>query len=162
MQLLVRKISRSKWNNSDEDVFKLSSDAITTCIRTSRNTLSVWKIETENDLDEAVLALASNFQKLETIDVVTLDGDYLIKASVEQEQTNGITPIADLINNHYDLKNLNYYKIGIVAEHIIQRLMLNKVKRYTIEELKAILKKAIKQDRLKIEDLNESVAVLVK
>jgi len=162
MQLLVRKINRSKWNNADEDIFKLSSDAITSCLRSSRNTLSVWKIESENNLDEAVLALISNFQKLESIDIVTLDGDYLIKAMVEQEQTEGITPISDLVDSHYDLKNLNYYKIGIVAEHIIQRIRLNKVKRYTINELKIILKKAIEQDRLKIEDLHVSVAELVR
>jgi hypothetical protein len=162
MQLLVRKINRSKWNNADEDIFKLSSDAITSCLRSSRNTLSVWKIESESDLDEAVLALISNFQKLESIDIVTLDGDYLIKAMVEQEQTEGITPISDLVDSHYDLKNLNYYKIGIVAEHIIQRIKLNKVKRYTINELKRILKKAIEQHRLKIEDLHVSVAELVR
>ena len=162
MQLFVRKINRSKWNSSDDNVFNLPSDAITSCTRTSRNTLSVWKITSENDLDEAVLALASNFQKLEAIDVVILDGDYLVKATIEQEQTNGITPVTDLIEYHYDLKNLNYYKIGLVAEHIIKRIRLNKVKRYTITELKELLKKAIEQDRLKIEDLNESVAELIK
>ena len=81
---------------------------------------------------------------------------------VEQEQTEGITPISDLADSHYDLKNLNYYKIGFVAEHIIQRIKLNKVKRYTINELKVILKKAIEQDRLKIEDLHESVAELMR
>jgi len=162
MQLLVRKINRSKWNNADNDVFKLASDAITSCLRTTRNTLSVWRIETENDLDDAVLAIASNFQKLETIDVVTLDGEYLVKVNVEHEQTDGITPVSDLVHNHFDLKNLNYYKIGLVAEHIIQRIQFNKIKRYTKKELESILKNAINQNRLRIEDLHESVVELIK
>lgn len=162
MQLLVRKINRSKWNNADDNVFNLSSDAITSCLRTSRNTLSVWKIESEDELDEAALALASNFQKLEAVDTVILDGDYLERVTIEQEQTDGITPITDLVENHFDLKNLDYYKIGLVAEHIVQRIKINKVKRYTIIELKSILKKAVEQERLKIEDLHEAVAELIK
>lgn len=161
MQLLVRKINRSKWNNAEDDVFKLSSDAITSCLRTSRKTLSVWKINSENELDEAVLALASNFQKLESIDVVILDGNYLLEVTVEQEQTDGVTPVPDLVQNHIDLKDLNYYKVGLIAEHIIDRIKQKKIKRYTITELKDILKKAIEQKRLKIEHLNNSVAKMV-
>ena len=162
MQLLVRKINRSKWNNADDNIFNLSSDAITSCLRTSSKTLSVWKISTEEDLNEAVLAIVSNFQKLEAIDVVILDGEYLIKATIEQEQTNGITPVSDLVESHIDLKNLNYYKIGLVSEHIVQRIKSNKVKRYTIAELKDLIRNAIEQDRLKIEDLNESIAVFFR
>lgn len=162
MPLLVRKINRSKWNNADDNVFNLSSDAISNCLKTTRCTLSVWKITSEEELDEAVLALISNGSKLETIDVVTLDGDYLLKVEVTGEETEGITKVPDLVNNHMDLNQLNYYKIGLVAEHIIQRIKLKKVKRYTIEELKKILQNAIQADRLKIEDLDASLADKIK
>jgi hypothetical protein len=162
MRLLVRKINRSKWNNAEDDVFKLSSDAISNCLKTSRCTLSVWRINSEDEIDEAVLALVSNGSKLETIDVVTLDRDYLLKAEVSEEETAGITKVPDLVNNHLDLNELNYYKIGLVAEHIIQRIRLNKVKRYTIDELKKILQDAIQADRLKIEDLDASLAEKIK
>lgn len=157
MQLLVRKINRTKWNNVDEDVFLLSSDAISSCLRTKSNTLSVWRINSETEIDEAVLAIISNGDNIETIDVVVLDGEFLVKASVEQEFTEGNTPVIDLRQNHVDLKNLNYFKIGLVAEHIIQRIKFEKVKRYTKKELKSILKKAIEQERLKMEDLKEAV-----
>tara|TARA_R110002033_G_scaffold40631_3_gene81046 strand:- start:134 stop:625 length:492 start_codon:yes stop_codon:yes gene_type:complete len=158
MGLLVRKINRSKWPNSDNtDVFEISSDAITSCLRSTRNTLSVWKIDSEKDLDEAVLALAASFQRLESIDVVLLEGQDLVKANINCIQTKGITLVKDLEQTHYDLSELNYFKVGLVAEHIAQRIYLKKIKRYTVTDLKRVLNKAIEDNRLKMEDLNESV-----
>jgi hypothetical protein len=162
MQFLVRQIQKGNWVNVDDNIFKLSSDVLTSALKTQKDTLSVWQINSENDLDEAVLAIVSNFKVLESIDVVILDGVYLLKANVEQEQTNGRTPVTDLINSHYDLKKLDYYTLGLVAEHIIQRVKINKIKRYSIKDLKTILKKAISDNRLKLEDLKESVAELIK
>lgn len=64
----------------------------------------------------------------------------------------------DLENTHFDLIDLNYYTIGLVAEHIIEKLRQKKIKRYTISDLKKILNTAIATGRLKREDLNASVA----
>jgi len=158
MGLLVRKINRGKWPKVDNnDVFEISSDAITSCLRSTKNTLSVWEINSENDLDEAVLALVANFQRLESIDVVLLDGQDLIKANVKCIQTKGITPVKDLEDTHYDLSELDYFRVGLIAEHISKRIFLKKIKRYTITDLKRILVKAIDENRLSLEDLNESV-----
>lgn len=162
MPILVRKINRSKWSDAPDDVFGVSSDAITSCLRSQNNSLSVWKIASEEDLDEVVLALVANFQRLETIDVVILDGEYLIRVNVEREECEGNTPISEVDAQHFDLVNLNYFKIGLVAEHIIERIKLNKVRRYTKVELKTLLKKAIELQRIGIEDLNESVAEALK
>lgn len=162
MQLLVRKITRSKWNNADDDVFELSSDAISSCLRTSKCTLSAWEIEKEEDLDEAVLALASGFDKLETIDVVILDGEYLELSKVLNQRSAGNTAVPDLIDKHHDFVDLNYYKLGLIAEHIIQRIKQEKVKRYSIEELKKLLIDAIDKERLRIDDLTEKVAAVVR
>lgn len=157
MGLLVRKINRSKWPQEDEDnVFNVKSDAITICLKSSSNTLSVWEIEDEQHLDEAVLALASGFQHLESIDVVMLERDKL-KKEIECKQTKGSTPVVDLENTHFDLSGLNYYTIGIVAEHIIEKIRTKKIKRYSLGELKKILNNAIDSGRLKREDLKENV-----
>src|SRR6056297_3423172 len=109
MLLLVRKINRNKWpKNGENEVFELSSDAITGCLRSSRNTISVWKIESEDDLEEATLALAAAGKRLDTFDVVILNGDKLSDLEIQMEQTDGRTVVSDLVNNHFDLKSLNY------------------------------------------------------
>lgn len=61
MSFLIRKITKSKWKNSNDpqgekelEINKLSSDAITSCLRTSKNALSFWEIsdiKNESDLD---------------------------------------------------------------------------------------------------------------
>ncbi|OGS70993.1 MAG: hypothetical protein A3F91_11240 [Flavobacteria bacterium RIFCSPLOWO2_12_FULL_35_11] len=160
MLLLVRKINRNKWpdKNSNQDVFDVELDAITNCLKSSKNTLSVWEINTENDLDEAVLALVSNFQHLEAIDVIIINGSELIKDNVMCVQTKGITPVKDLENSHYDLSELNFYTAGLIAEHIVKRIKIEKLKRYTIYDLKQILLKAISNKRVLKEDLSESLA----
>lgn len=158
MGFLVRKINISKWpQNGEKDVFKVASDAITICLKSSGNTLSVWKIDKEQNLEEAVLALASGFQHLEAIDVVMLEEDK-IKEGIEAKQTVGQTPVKDLEHTHFDLINLNYYTIGLIAESIIKEIEVKRVKRFTIGKLKLILNYAIANGRLKREDLKESVA----
>lgn len=159
MPLLVRKINRNKWpTDGDADVFKINSDAITNCLKSSKGTISVWKINEEKELDEAVLALASNFQHLEAIDVVMLDCEEIKQLNIAHEQTKGVTQVMDLEDRHFDLSNLNYYSIGLLAEHIAKRINQNKVKRYTIGNLKLILTTAIKAGRLSMSDLAESIA----
>jgi hypothetical protein len=70
----VRKIETAKWKQNDichgEDI---SADAVTISLKTTGNCLSVWKIEKECDIQDAVLAIVSNSQHFDTIDIVMLD-----------------------------------------------------------------------------------------
>ena len=76
MSLLIRKINRNKWIQNDAVPDDVPADAITGgCVRTQRNTLSVWEVPDENKIDEAVLAIVSAGHHLETIDVVQIDRD---------------------------------------------------------------------------------------
>jgi len=73
MPFLVRKISYSKWRASVEGDTTPSADAITSCMRTSGNTLSLWLIEDLTKLDDAIIAIASDFKQLEAIDIVPIE-----------------------------------------------------------------------------------------
>ncbi len=158
MSLLVRKINKAKWFQVDLwSTYDVSADAITNCLKTSKNTLSVWKIETENDLDQAVLALVSNQDNLDTIDVVILDESSLVDYNVRIISSPGNTPIESLTEAHRDLSELSYTTLGIVKDHIVSRIRNNYIKRYTVGNLKKLLKNSIEQGLLKKEDLQEGV-----
>ncbi|MCA4148535.1 hypothetical protein LDY24_17900, partial [Acinetobacter baumannii] len=54
MTIFVRKISKAKWPSEEEIAEKaldseiipfVRADALTTCLKTSQNTLSVWTVE---------------------------------------------------------------------------------------------------------------------
>ncbi len=156
--LLVRKINKAKWfqkNILEEDI--VSADAITNCLKTSRNTLSVWKIESEQELDMAVLALASKQEHLDAIDVVILEESTVSSLKIEIIATPGDTPVSDLVDTHRDLSDLDYDKLGCISSHIVERVRADKLKRYTKSALKTLLKNAIEEGLLRSEDLQESV-----
>jgi hypothetical protein len=158
MSLLIRKIDKGKWLQRDicqgEDV---PADAITNCLRTKHNTLSAWEITSENDIDEAVLAIVSGHQHLETIDVVPIDPGHLKENNIDCIRTDGLTPVRDLIKNHIDLSNLSYKKLGVIAYHIVDKIRDKKVRRYTEGRLKAILNEAIEKGRLEADKLSDSL-----
>ena len=157
MSLLIRKIKKSKWLQEDEVPNDVPADAITGCMRTQRNTLSVWEVPDENRIDEAVLAIASAGHHLETIDVVQIDREHLEENKIDCIQSSGHTPVADLVDTHIDLSNLAYKELGIIAYHIADKFRQNKVKRYREKQIKEILRTAIQKQRLETENLSESI-----
>lgn len=76
---LARKITRAKWVDAHLNSGEIPADAVTVDLRTRNNTLSFWQCgdATEEELDEAVLALAAAAQRVESIDIVWLSYDEL-------------------------------------------------------------------------------------
>ena len=160
MTFLVRKIVRGKWLNGNdicETVDEVSADAITNCIRTSKNTLSTWSIKEEQNIEEAILAIVSNHKHLDAFDVVFLDFEEIKSIGIEIKNTPGITPVESLKQLHFDLEGLNYKLLGGVSDLIIKSFKEERVKRYTRGQLKKILENAIKLGKLNGKDLNTSV-----
>ena len=159
MSFLVRKIDQGKWLQNDilrgSDV---SADAITICMKTKENILSAWEITSESNIEDAVLAIVSSGDHLETIDVVIMDRGYLIDQGISHVQKEGLTPIDDLRETHYDFINLTYPKLGVIAYHIVESFKCNRVKRYTEANLRQIMKEAIKANRLDPSRLSDSIA----
>lgn len=157
MSLLIRKINRGKWLQGEVVPADIPADAITGCMRTQRNTLSVWEVPDENKIDEAVLAIVSASDHLETVDVVQIDREYLEENEIDCIQTKGRTLVEDLADTHIDLSNLAYKELGIIAYHIADKFRQNKVIRYTRASTKKILIDAIQEKRLEVDNLKESI-----
>jgi hypothetical protein len=136
-----------------------SADAITHCIKTTNNELSVWEIPSEKSLDDAVLAIITGpkVASIETIDVVTLEPDYLHQSGIGYDKSPGQTFVDDLKGTHYDLKSMTYTKLGIVAGHISDGIQKERVARYTVGRQKEVLRNAINSGRLIASTLNENI-----
>lgn len=146
--MLVRKIDRNHWPYSDTDASAIRADAITQSLRTSQDAMSVYEIDSVAKINEALLAIASNFQRLETFDVVTIEKKDLIDAGIDCIQTTGKTPVESLKHKHNDLSKLCYSKLGIIAKYVSERINNNHHYRCVRGELKEILNKAIQEDLL--------------
>lgn len=157
MQRLVRKINKSKWLQVDIFTdYDVSADAITNCLKTTKNTLSVWSIEDDNFIESAVLAIVASQDRLETIDVVILE-ESILEKDITIIESDGLTPVLSLVKSHRDLGELTFAKLEIIKNHIVDRIRSEKCIRYTKGKTKQILLKAIDEGILKIDDLNESM-----
>jgi len=157
---LVRKIDRTKWMQNDivrgEEV---SADAITNCMKTKGNALSVWKVASESSLDQAILAMSSQFEYLETIDVVVLDEPVLQDAGLQIVATPSTTTVEHLVNTHRDIVGLTYASLGTLARFIVEGFKADRVRRFTRGQLRKLLAQALKDGTLSMQDVKESVRV---
>ncbi|MBQ7560978.1 MAG: hypothetical protein IJS99_03955 [Synergistaceae bacterium] len=160
MSLLVRKIARGKW--PDECICpleQLRADAISD-LRTSGDTLSVWKIDNINDMDTAVLALSasSKTEKIENISVVWMDEEDLKNKKINLDcSQKGDTVVIDLQDKHVNLVRLNYSFLGIVASLIMQKLKQDNFRRFTKSQVEKLLVQAYKANRIPQEACSEKL-----
>ncbi len=160
---LVRKIERGKWKaNPELEVANIPSDAITSCMRTSGNNLSVWQINHDEEnkiINDGILALVTGpkQENIETIDVVLLSPEDLIQETLNVIQQDGYTCVEDLVQAHRIISNLTYAKLGVIAGIILNEINDDKVERRTKSEILNIIIEALKQERLEFIRLNEKV-----
>ena len=158
MALLVRKIEKSKWMQKNILNGELASaDAITNSLKTTNNTLSVWRVESEAEIEKAVLAIVSESQHLDAIDIIILDQEEIKSKKLELTNSLGKTPFKEFIHNHCDIVQLDYGSLGKVADIIINSFKKNRDTRYTKSQLKKIISDGIVQGSVKIEELNENI-----
>lgn len=155
---LIRKISLAKWKSSliiGADY--ISADAITGCLRTSGNTLSVWKNESQEEYDQSILALLASLTSMETIDIVCVEAKELHQKNLELQETAGFTKAKGLEGLHRDIINLDHGSLKSVAEIIKDKVAGSKSIRFTKKDIKTILGKAVAEGKVDIVDLPEKI-----
>jgi hypothetical protein len=162
MPLLVRRINRAKWEQiKSEDYEDVSADAITNCLKTSNNELSVWKINNETELENAILALITgkSQEKLSTLHYVILNEEFVLQNGLELKNTSGDTAVETLKNTHSDISNLTYKKLGIVKTLILESIKSEQCSFFSKKQLKEIIQKALLHGIVDKELLNEKLVI---
>ena len=162
MGLLLRKITPNKWqSNLGKTPDNFSADAITGCIRTNQNTLSVWSSATsEFDSEEVkklIVGLAISMPQPAKIDVLWLDEDKLGKKGLEIIETPAETIYTNINGKHKDISFLDHSKLGLVAEHIVEQFG-ESTNRHSIKKpalIKLVIEWLQKDDTFELQDLSE-------
>ena len=163
MSLLIRKIEKAKWLQNDIINGQIpSADAITNCTKTSRNTLSTWEIDSVSNINNAVIALLCGQEHLDTIDIVYFEPEKISERGISIEATEGRTSFAIMKEKHRNLSQLDYEKLGTIAEIIIEEIKSNRDVRFSVGKQKEILRQAIKNGLISIESLNIGISDKLK
>lgn len=159
MSILVRKINRAKWPNDRCGIKKIRADAITYDLKTRDDSISVWRINSKEEVDEAIVALASNCDSISKIDVVLMEEQHLKRRKVRiDDNIIGDTPYTSFNEKHCHIHELNIKSLATVAKHIGQRLLLNGTfYRRTAGQVKRLLIKAIEDDKLLVSELSDGI-----
>lgn len=160
--MLFRVITLSKWNKkiSRQDA-GIAGDAISD-LRTTNNTLSVWKVSDKKDNDElldlAVVA-ALNRDKLQKVSYVLLDESWLDDNNITFQSAPGKCDFIkseyhDLKSKHIDLTEIDYKQLGILAEKISSILVNSSPMCFTNKELGERIN-ALKKDGFLTDKFND-------
>ena len=152
MAYYVRKISRSKWQenplNPDEikaleEVKRVKADAITNCIKTTGDKLSLWKVEEKSDLIEDIVPLIIGFDRPDTCDIVYISDKFFSEEGIVVEQSceDANTPIEDLKQYHFNAIINDYEGLGKFAKVVLRSL--DSHKRFKGKEVKTKLKEML-------------------
>lgn len=160
MSILVRRIARAKWGDEiTQDTSDVPADAITNCLKTTNNTLSVWKIESEEELNDAILALITgkSQERFSKVDYVLIDECKLINNGLSLVDSDGDTIVDELVKKHKNISDLSYSKLGIIKDIILECINKGKYKFITRENIKKLVKSSIEAGKLQKEKLNEKL-----
>ncbi len=162
---LARKVTLSKWEpKAGLSEGEISADALTSDLRTQNNSLSFWQCGVGNtdDVEEAVLAMAAGRDHVDKLDVVWLDDDELLADGQTLSNTKGRTPVHELVNLHVDVCRLDYVRLGRVARRVVSAIEEERFFRLRKSRVKAMLVKAVKQERVKLGDLKGNIQAEVQ
>ncbi len=152
MMFVARRISLAKWPQHPRQCASISADAVTGDLRTQGNALSFWRCKTgeDGDIDQAVLAIAAASQRLDKIDIVWLADEEMQADGQIVMKTLGRTPITDLAGMHVDIRELDYHRLGKVAQRVAAAIEENRYRRVSKARARELLASAVQQKRVLI------------
>ncbi len=157
---LARKITRAKWSSKTGlATGEIPADAVTIDLKTSGNTLSFWRCGTEADrqVEEAALAIAAAGDRVDRLDVVWVSDEDLEADGQALENTKGRTPVPGLVERHVDIQNLDYVRLGKVADRIVAAIARGQRRLLTKKQVAKLLAAAVNEGRVGLDDLREKV-----
>lgn len=150
----IRKISRHKWQEeplsdipevAQNQINNVSADAITNCLKTTSNKLSLWRVDIDqnNFTINDVIPLIMNFERPNNCDVVYIPESLLLNTNLilQQSENDANTPIEQYKKTHYNIIVNNYAGLGKFSKVVLQSLCNHK--RYKVREVETKLKEML-------------------
>lgn len=134
----------------------LKADAVTSDLRTSGNTLSLWMIRDDRELDDVFLALGAKMISFEKLEAIRIPEQYLEPFQLD-ESKEGDSPIVSNRKNHRDIINLTYDSIGDMGMIVCRCLNEKEIVKRTRAEMKKLYVDAYRSGRLDVAFLNEDL-----
>lgn len=162
---LARMITRSKWEPKPGiRAGEISADAVTGDLRTQDNSLSFWRCTsgTLEEFKEVALAIAAGRDVVAKVEIVWLGVEDLQADGQALEDTNGRTPVKDLVGLHVDVGQLDYVRLGKVADRVVSALDEERYQLLTRVRVRKLIASAVAAGRVSLDNLKDKVRAEVQ
>lgn len=160
MSYLVRKINKRKnldYLKCVTDMCDVNADMPTGEFKTTNQNLSTWHINSLEELNDAVLAIAITSSEITRMDFIVINTDILDENKLQYDQTYAGMKIAvpDLQDTHYDIQEISLKKLENCCE-VYKKILQDDdekeiyIVRYASGQIKDLIKAAIKANRVDI------------
>lgn len=164
--MLIRGIaSLARWDGTTivhRPDATIAGDVISD-LRTQNNTLSVWRADSQEDINDAIVAMSLNRTDVSKLIALLLDENDLSAMQIYfSEALPGKAPGAiDVIKKkHRDLLEIDFKRLGLLSDYMM-RIVHDKTKR--IEVTKPYLKKLLEQYKkdhlIVVEEMNPELRI---
>ena len=137
--MLIRSIaSLARWDGStvvNRPDATTAGDVISD-LRTQSNTLSVWRADSQEDINDAIVAMSLNRTDVSKMIALLLDENDLSAMQITSSAENpGKAPgaVESIKNKHRDLVEIDYKRLGILSDYMM-KIVHDKVRRIEISK----------------------------
>jgi len=159
-ELLARMIKRSRWEEPRDklDCDGVPADCITD-LKTTGNTLSLWKAGSKEavDLTAAVVAIAGTRTRLDPLELAWVEEDQIKKEKLPTAATPGRTPAEAHRTLHVDLVRLDHARLAKFASILSAALANEWHVKLTREQVRNYLVTAISKGTVPLAELPKAL-----
>lgn len=140
-----------------DDLRNITSDIATNEFRSSNSKLSVWYIDSLEDLDKAALAIAMSGQRIEDFKLIAIESKD-IEDNFSIDNSPGITIVTDLIEIHRDICSITHCSLDVLLSAYKTAIDDQKCFRYKTKQIKDIVRGALDNNRIDISSANDKLS----
>ena len=162
--MLIRSIaSLARWDGTtvvNRPDATIAGDVISD-LRTQRNTLSVWCADSQEDINDAIVAMSLNRTDVAKMIALLLDEDDLAAMQITSSSENpGKAPgaVDSIKNKHRDLVEIDYKRLGELSEYMM-KVVHDKARRIEISKpnLKKLLIEYKDRNKIILDEMNKDL-----
>lgn len=140
-----------------KEIKSVAADAITNCIKTTGNKLSLWMIEEKRDSVDDIIPLIIGFERPDTCVIIYISDEMFSEEGIilEQSPEDANTPIEELKKYHYNAIINDYEGLGKFAKVVLKSL--NNHKRFKGKEVKTKLREMLDNHEIDKEMISDKL-----
>ena len=162
--MLIRGIaSLSRWDGTtvvNRQDATTAGDVISD-LRTQNNTLSVWRADSDEDINDAIVAMSLNRNDVSKMIALLLDEEDLSAMQIGfSDKKPGKAPgaIEVIKKKHRDLLEIDYKRLGVLSDYML-KIVHDKSKRVEVSKpnMKKLLEKYRADKKIILDEMNNDL-----